>query len=271
MSGSITVILASLMLVSLVAVFAMLSFERVYVRPEALASLVAEELREVYGYRVLSLGVNCLVRVNATHVTVRLLGVEASCRLNVDRDVVPSEASGSLIVLYGNSTHVWVSSQIGFSPVKVKSSVYEVVFTDIGFENATVSPNEAEVEVTIEGTTTEVEVAEPVPTTSSEPQYWRGVRVGARYGWVNDGLYAWSVKYSVNYIWVEDSAWWRVYGYYYGAYIRNSDGSYRVFSGTGKYIVRCVDGREGVHVYVIVIKGNTQDWRDVRTFINVSL
>jgi len=31
-------------------------------------------------------------------------------------------------------------------------------------------------------------------------------------------------------------------------------------SGTGKYVVRCVDGREGVHVYVIVIKGNTQDW-----------
>jgi len=42
-------------------------------------------------------------------------------------------------------------------------------------------------------------------------------------------------------------------------------------SGTGKYVVRCLDGREGVHVYVIVIKGNTQDWRDVRTFINVSL
>jgi len=229
MSGSITVILASLMLVSLVAVFAVLSFERVYVRPEALASLVAEELREIYGYRVLSLGVNCLVRVNATHVTVRLLGVAASCRLNVDRDVVPSEASGSLIVLYGNSTHVWVSSQIEYSPVRVKSSVYEVVFTDIGFENATVSLNEAEVKVTIEGTTTEVEVMEQVPTTSSEPQYWRGVRVAT---W-ND-LYRWSVRYSASYIWVEDSAWWRVYGYYYGMYIRNSDGSYRVFSGTVK-------------------------------------
>ena len=74
MNSSITVILASLMLVSLVAVFASLSFERIYVRPESLASLVAEELRGVYGYRVLSLGVNCLVRVNATHVTVRLLG-----------------------------------------------------------------------------------------------------------------------------------------------------------------------------------------------------
>ncbi|RLF01406.1 MAG: hypothetical protein DRJ59_06115, partial [Thermoprotei archaeon] len=31
-------------------------------------------------------------------------------------------------------------------------------------------------------------------------------------------------------------------------------------SGTGKYVVRCLDGREGVHVYVIVIKSNTQEW-----------
>ena len=230
MSGSITVILASLMLVSLVAVFAMLSFERVYVRPGALASLVAEELGEVYGYRVLSLGVNCIVVVNETNVTVRLLGLEASSRIDTDRAVVPSKAAGNMIVLYGNSTHVWVSSQIEFSPVKVKSSIYEVVFTDIGFENSTVSPSVAVAGVSISGVTIVVERVEEVPI---DKKYWGGVVIeeasnpllgdlrGRRYTPIFTGG---SIK-------LESYSWnWR----YVAAYIKNPDGSVRAFTGTVK-------------------------------------
>jgi len=101
--------MASLLLVSIFSVVAYLTLTRVSVRPDALAKLIAEELEDVYGVRVVSLGVLCVVSINQTHVVVRVYGMVGYCTLDLDKVVVPSSANGLLIKIYGNRTHVWVS------------------------------------------------------------------------------------------------------------------------------------------------------------------
>jgi len=109
---SVTVVLTSMFLIIVLSLFITLTFNRVHVEPSAIARLVAEEIEDTYGYRVLSFGVNCVIVVNGTHVVVKVFGLEGSCELRVQRRVIPSIASGSLIVIYGNSTHVWISSKV---------------------------------------------------------------------------------------------------------------------------------------------------------------
>ena len=110
MESATSVLLASLFLVAVVSLASFLLLSRVSVRPDALARLIAEELEDVYGVRVVSLGVPCVVSINQTHVVVRAYGVVGYCTLNLDRVVVLSSANGLLIKIYGNRTHVWVSN-----------------------------------------------------------------------------------------------------------------------------------------------------------------
>ena len=110
MESAVAVLMASLLLVSIVSLATYLTLTRVSVRPDALARLVAEELEDTHGIRVVSLGVPCAVSINQTHVVVRAYGVVGYCTLSLDRTVVPSSASGLLIRIYGNSTHVWIRS-----------------------------------------------------------------------------------------------------------------------------------------------------------------
>ncbi len=110
MESAVAVLMASLLLVSMASLATYLTLTRVSVRPDALARLVAEELEDVYGVRAVSLGVPCAVEVNQTHVVVRAYGVVGCCALSLDRAVVPSSASGLLVRIYGNGTHVWIRS-----------------------------------------------------------------------------------------------------------------------------------------------------------------
>ena len=111
MESAVAVLMASLLLVSIFSVVAYLTLTRVSVRPDALAKSIAEELEDTHGIRVVSLGVPCVVSINQTHVVVRAYGVMGYCTLNLDRAVVPSSASGLLVRIYGNSTHIWINRE----------------------------------------------------------------------------------------------------------------------------------------------------------------
>ena len=151
MGDAVTAVLASLFLVAVLGVYAALTLNRVSVNPDALARLVAGEIEDVYGYRVLSLGASCTVEINQTHVVVRAFGLEGFCRIDVSREVIPSAAGGGLIVIHGNTTHVWISSRIEYSPLQVRPSIFSMVFEPVGFENTTIQGDKALAKVTIHG------------------------------------------------------------------------------------------------------------------------
>jgi len=242
MKDAVTAVLASLFLVAVLGVYAALTLNRVSVNPDALARLVAKEIEDVYGYRVLSLGASCTVEINQTHVIVRAFSLEGSCRIDVSREVIPSAASGDLIVIHGNTTHLWISSRIEYSPLQVRSSIFNMVFEPVGFENATIQGDEALARVAIHGVDKTVEVRERVYTDNRHAGlwdcgYWRV------WSW---GSMAWHrpsfLHYVGNYVYLEDS-YERRQGYYF-IYIKD-----RTFKGEVKVEFKFKSG----FVYIFIL------------------
>jgi len=78
--------------------------------PEGLANLIAEELSRTYGYKELYIAEPAVVELRQGEVRVLIGGKMGEARLSTYRLPIPSRASGPILALYGNLTHVWLGS-----------------------------------------------------------------------------------------------------------------------------------------------------------------
>ena len=84
--------------------------------PEGLANLIAEELSRTYGYKELYVAEPAVVELSQGEVRVLIGGKVAEVGLSTYRLPIPSRASGPIVALYGNLTHVWLGSPMPPAP-----------------------------------------------------------------------------------------------------------------------------------------------------------